>query len=58
MLSLQPSIFVWRGNANEGSPRPPKEALVAGSIVVGLESEDVLALFKELGRPPGLHRSN
>lgn len=32
-------VFVWRGIANEGSPRPPKEALVAGCIVVGLESD-------------------
>src|SRR5439155_13658968 len=28
-------VFVWRGNDSEGSPRPPKEALVAGCIVVG-----------------------
>ena len=32
-------VFVWRGNDQEGSPRPPKEALVAGCIVVGLESD-------------------
>ena len=32
-------VFVWRGHITEGSPRPPKEALVAGCIVVGLESE-------------------
>jgi len=32
-------VFVWRGNDQEGSPRPPKEALVAGCVVVGLESE-------------------
>lgn len=32
-------VFVWRGNDKEGSPRPPKEALVAGCIVVGLKEE-------------------
>jgi hypothetical protein len=32
-------VFVWRGDENEGSPRPPKEALVAGCNVVGLESD-------------------
>lgn len=32
-------VFVWRGDDKEGSPRPPKEALVAGCIVVGLESD-------------------
>ena len=32
-------VFVWRGYITEGSPRPPKEALVAGCTVVGLESE-------------------
>ena len=32
-------VFVWRGNDKEGSPRPPKEALVAACIVVGLDSE-------------------
>lgn len=32
-------VFVWRGDGMEGSPRPPKEALVAGCIVVGLESD-------------------
>ncbi|MGZ5023194.1 MAG: hypothetical protein ACXWAX_11470, partial [Chthoniobacterales bacterium] len=32
-------IFVWRGNDKEGSPRPPKEALVAGCVVVGLTSD-------------------
>jgi hypothetical protein len=32
-------VFVWRGNDKEGSPRPPKEALVAGCLVVGLKSE-------------------
>jgi len=32
-------VFVWRSNDKEGSPRPPKEALVAGCVVVGLESE-------------------
>lgn len=32
-------VFVWRGDEKEGSPRPPKEALVAGCVVVGLESD-------------------
>jgi hypothetical protein len=32
-------VFVWRSNDKEGSPRPPKEALVAGCQVVGLESD-------------------
>jgi hypothetical protein len=32
-------VFVWRGDDQEGSPRPPKEALVAGCVVVGLESD-------------------
>ncbi|MEO8486159.1 MAG: hypothetical protein ABI585_07440 [Betaproteobacteria bacterium] len=32
-------VFVWWGNDKEGSPRPPKEALVAGCVVVGLASE-------------------
>jgi hypothetical protein len=32
-------VFVWRGNDKEGSPRPPKEALVAACTVVGLKSE-------------------
>jgi hypothetical protein len=34
-------VFVWRGNdqEGEGSPRPPKEALVAGCLVVGLKSD-------------------
>lgn len=36
---LDAKVFVWRGNELEGSPRPPKEALVAGCVVVGLESE-------------------
>jgi hypothetical protein len=35
----QAKVFVWRGDDKEGSPRPPKEALVAGCIVVGLESD-------------------
>nr|MDQ2868784.1 hypothetical protein [Verrucomicrobiota bacterium] len=29
-------VLVWRGSDKEGSPRPPKEALVAGCHVVGL----------------------
>jgi hypothetical protein len=32
-------VFVWRGNDREGSPRPPKEALVAGCLVVGLQED-------------------
>lgn len=32
-------VFVWAGAETEGSPRPPKEALVAGCVVVGLESD-------------------
>lgn len=32
-------VFVWRGAETEASPRPPKEALVAGCVVVGLASE-------------------
>lgn len=32
-------VFVWRGDGMEGSPRPPKEALVAGCVVVGLVSD-------------------
>ena len=29
-------VFVWRGYETEASPRPPKEALIAGCRVVGL----------------------
>jgi hypothetical protein len=32
-------VFVTRGNDKEGSPRPPKEALVAGCVVVGLKAD-------------------
>ena len=32
-------VFVWRGTDKEGSPRPPKEALVAGCGVVGLTAD-------------------
>ena len=32
-------VFVWRGHDKEGSPRPPKEAIVAGCVVVGLDSD-------------------
>ncbi len=32
-------VFVWRGYETEGSPRPPKEALVAGCVVVGLAKD-------------------
>ena len=33
-------VFVWRGNEKEGSPRPPKEAFVAGCVVVGLKDDE------------------
>jgi hypothetical protein len=32
-------VLVWRGHDKEGSPRPPKEALVAGCVVIGLEQD-------------------
>ena len=32
-------VFVWRGFETEASPRPPKEVLVAGCVVVGLEKD-------------------
>ncbi|MEY2557722.1 MAG: hypothetical protein QOE34_1147 [Verrucomicrobiota bacterium] len=32
-------VFIWRGDDKEGSPRPPKEALVAGCVVVGLRED-------------------
>jgi hypothetical protein len=32
-------VFVWRGDHMEGSPRPPKEALLAGCVVVGLATD-------------------
>jgi hypothetical protein len=32
-------VFVWRGTEMEGSPRPPKEALLAGCVVVGLAAD-------------------
>jgi len=32
-------VFVWHGHDKEGSPRPPKEALVAACNVVGLASD-------------------
>jgi hypothetical protein len=32
-------VFVARGADKEGSPRPPKEALVAGCVVVGLKTD-------------------
>jgi hypothetical protein len=32
-------VFVWRSNDRDSSPRPPKEALVAGCNVVGLASD-------------------
>ena len=32
-------VFVWRGNDKESTPRPPKEALVAGCVVVGLKDD-------------------
>ena len=42
-------VFVWRGNESEGSPRPPKEALVAGCVVVGLQAEMTEALHINFG---------
>ena len=35
----QAKALVWRGHDKEGSPRPPKEALVAGCVVVGLKKD-------------------
>jgi hypothetical protein len=32
-------VFVWRSNEKDSSPRPPKEAVVAGCNVVGLASD-------------------
>jgi hypothetical protein len=32
-------VFVARGADKEGSPRPPKEALVAGCVVIGLKTD-------------------
>jgi hypothetical protein len=32
-------VFVTRGSDKEGSPRPPKEALIAGCVVVGLKTD-------------------
>jgi hypothetical protein len=42
-------VFVWRGNDKEGSPRPPKEALVAGCVVVGLEDDLHPKYFTDFG---------
>jgi len=33
-------VFVCRGDDKEGSPRPPKEALVAGCVVVVRDAEE------------------
>jgi hypothetical protein len=38
-LLKEVKVFVWRGTDKEGSPRPPKEALVAGCVVVGLAQD-------------------
>ena len=32
-------VFVWRGCEEEGAQRPPREALVAGCVVVGLAKD-------------------
>jgi len=42
-------VFVWRGNDKEGSPRPPKEALVAGCVVVGLKTDLDAAHYTDFG---------
>ena len=42
-------VFVWRGNDKEGSPRPPKEALVAGCVVVGLATDLDAAHYTDFG---------
>lgn len=42
-------VFVCRGNDQEGSPRPPKEALVAGCIVVGLHEDLNSAYHTDFG---------
>jgi hypothetical protein len=42
-------VFVWRGDDKEGSPRPPKEALVAGCVVVGLKDDLSAAYHTEFG---------
>jgi hypothetical protein len=42
-------VMVWRGHDKEGSPRPPKEALVAGCTVIGLEHDLRPALFTDFG---------
>jgi hypothetical protein len=43
-------VLLWRGNDKEGSPRPPKEGLVAGCVVVGLECD----LHERLGTSLGI----
>ncbi|WP_160164470.1 hypothetical protein [Pedosphaera parvula] len=42
-------VFVWRGNDKEGSPRPPKEALVAGCVVVGLNDDLNSRFYTDFG---------
>ncbi|HMG05151.1 MAG TPA: hypothetical protein VK581_06790 [Chthoniobacterales bacterium] len=42
-------VFVCRGNDKEGSPRPPKEALVAGCVVVGLREDLKSAYHTDFG---------
>lgn len=42
-------VFVCRGNDKEGSPRPPKEALVAGCVVVGLHEDLKSAYHTDFG---------
>ena len=38
-LLKEAKVFVWRGSDKDGSPRPPREALAAGCVVVGLETD-------------------
>ncbi len=45
----QAQVMVWRGHRREGSPRPPKEALVAGCHVVGLEDDMRPGLATDFG---------
>lgn len=42
-------VFLWRGGDREGSPRPPKEALVAGCTVVGLKQDLHASLDTDFG---------
>jgi hypothetical protein len=42
-------VFVWRSSDKEGSPRPPKEALVAGCVVVGLKDDLNAQFYTDFG---------